>query len=54
MDNTEYREALGFLLGLTVGAVIGTATALILAPQSGARTRRQIAPQGGGVDGLGG
>ena len=43
MDNTEYREALGFLLGLTVGAVIGTATALLLAPQSGARTRRQIA-----------
>ena len=42
MDNTEYREALGFLLGLTVGAVIGTATALLLAPQSGARTRRQI------------
>ena len=45
MDNDyiEYREALGFLAGLTVGALIGTAAALLLAPQSGARTRRQIA-----------
>ena len=42
-DYNEYREALGFLAGLTVGAVIGTAAALLLAPQSGARTRRQIA-----------
>ncbi|MDP2469526.1 MAG: YtxH domain-containing protein [Candidatus Palauibacterales bacterium] len=43
MDDYEYREALGFLAGLTIGAVIGTAAALLLAPQSGARTRRQIA-----------
>jgi gas vesicle protein len=43
MEHDEYREALGFLAGLTIGAVIGTAAALLLAPQSGARTRRQIA-----------
>jgi len=43
MDHDEYREALGFLAGLTIGAVVGTAAALLLAPQSGARTRRQIA-----------
>jgi len=43
MDDSEYREAIGFLAGLTVGAVIGMAAALLLAPQSGARTRRQIA-----------
>ena len=46
MDNSEYsefREALGFLAGLTIGAVIGTTAALLMAPQSGARTRRQIA-----------
>ena len=43
MEYDEYREALGFLAGLTIGAVIGTAAALLLAPQSGARPRRQIA-----------
>ncbi|MCK5447231.1 MAG: YtxH domain-containing protein [Gemmatimonadetes bacterium] len=43
MENNEYREAIGFLAGLTIGAVIGTAAALLIAPQSGARTRRQIA-----------
>ena len=47
MDHDEYREALGFLAGLTVGAVIGTAAALLLAPQSGVRTRRQIARKAG-------
>jgi len=43
MDNSDYREALGFLAGLTIGAVVGMAGALLMAPQSGARTRRQIA-----------
>ena len=43
MDNSEYRDALSFLTGLTVGALIGTAAALLFAPQSGRRTRRQIA-----------
>ncbi|MFO7588425.1 MAG: YtxH domain-containing protein [Gemmatimonadota bacterium] len=43
MDNSEYRDTLTFLLGLAVGALIGSGAALLLAPQSGARTRRQIA-----------
>ena len=43
MEDTEYRDALSFITGLTVGALIGTAAALLLAPQSGRRTRRQIA-----------
>lgn len=43
MENDEYRDALSFLAGLTLGALIGTAAALLLAPQSGRRTRRQIA-----------
>ncbi len=43
MDSTEYRGALSFLAGLTLGALIGTGAALLLAPQSGSRTRRQIA-----------
>ena len=42
MENSEYRDALSFITGLTVGALIGTAAALLLAPQSGRRTRRQI------------
>ncbi len=46
-NNDDYREALSFLTGLTVGALIGTAAALLLAPQSGRRTRRQIARTAG-------
>ena len=43
MDNDEYRDAVTFIAGLTIGALIGTTAALLLAPQSGRRTRRQIA-----------
>jgi gas vesicle protein len=43
MDNSEYRDVLSFIAGLTVGALIGTSAALLLAPQSGRRTRRQLA-----------
>jgi gas vesicle protein len=32
-----------FLAGFVIGALVGAATALILAPQSGEATRRQIA-----------
>ncbi|MDT8435846.1 MAG: YtxH domain-containing protein [Gemmatimonadota bacterium] len=40
---SEYSDALSFLAGLTLGALIGTGAALLLAPQSGERTRRQLA-----------
>jgi gas vesicle protein len=43
VDNSEYRDALSFIVGLTLGALVGTAAALLLAPQSGRRTRRQLA-----------
>ena len=43
MDNSEYRDALSFIVGLTLGALVGTSAALLLAPQSGRRTRRQLA-----------
>lgn len=43
MDYDEYRDVLGFIAGLTIGALVGTTAALLMAPQSGARTRRQIA-----------
>jgi gas vesicle protein len=42
MGNTEYRDALSFIVGMTLGALVGTTAALLLAPQSGRRTRRQL------------
>ena len=42
MDNNE-SELGSFLAGFVIGALVGAATALILAPQSGAATRQQIA-----------
>lgn len=41
MDNNE-NELGSFLAGFIIGALVGAATALILAPQSGAATRQQI------------
>lgn len=35
-----------FLVGLLVGGAVGAITALLLAPQSGAETRRQIREKG--------
>lgn len=42
MENSEYRDTLNFLVGLAVGALIGSGAALLMAPQSGRRTRKQI------------
>src|SRR5258708_4484751 len=43
-DHNDYqmRAAMGFVAGILVGALAGAATALLLAPQSGQRTRSQI------------
>jgi gas vesicle protein len=43
-DHGEYemRAAMGFVAGIIVGGLAGAATALLLAPQSGKRTRSQI------------
>jgi gas vesicle protein len=38
----EESTAVSFLSGLIVGAAIGAGLALLLAPQSGKRTRRQL------------
>jgi gas vesicle protein len=43
VENSEYRDVLSFIVGLTLGALVGTSAALLLAPQSGRRTRRQLA-----------
>ena len=37
------RDALSFVVGLSLGALVGTSAALLLAPQSGRKTRRQLA-----------
>ncbi len=38
----EDQGILGFVVGLTFGTLLGAAAALLLAPQSGTKTRRQI------------
>jgi len=42
---TEYddeRQAFSFIIGIAVGTLLGAGFALLVAPQSGRRTRRQI------------
>ncbi|MGH7503485.1 MAG: YtxH domain-containing protein [Longimicrobiales bacterium] len=38
----EQDGALNFFVGVLVGSVIGAGVALLIAPQSGKRTRRQL------------
>ena len=49
-ENQEYRypinNILGVLVGMLVGALAGAVTMLLLAPQSGKDTRRQIQEKG--------
>lgn len=43
MARQDIQDSVTFITGLTIGALIGAASALLLAPQSGKRTRRDIA-----------
>jgi gas vesicle protein len=49
-ENQEYRyptnNILGVLVGMLIGALAGAVTMLLLAPQSGKDTRRQIQEKG--------
>lgn len=47
MEREEIHDVATFIVGLTIGALIGTVSAILLAPQSGRRTRRQIARKAG-------
>jgi gas vesicle protein len=38
----EESSALSFIAGLLIGAVLGASAALLVAPQSGQRTRRRL------------
>ena len=39
----DERSTLSFVAGLALGALIGAGAALLLAPQSGSKTRKQLA-----------
>lgn len=43
MARQDIHDSVTFIAGLTIGALIGSASALLLAPQSGKRTRRDLA-----------
>lgn len=43
MPDRDIQDSITFIAGLTVGTLIGAMTALLLAPQSGRRTRRDLA-----------
>jgi gas vesicle protein len=45
-NDLNVQRALGFLAGLLIGGLAGAGTMLLLAPQSGKRTRAQIRHQG--------
>ena len=45
-DEQNGRTALGFLAGLLIGGLAGAVTTLLMAPQSGERTRAQIQSKG--------
>ncbi len=42
MDSDQERQAVSFLSGLVLGAVIGAGVALLTSPQPGRKTRRRI------------
>jgi gas vesicle protein len=42
MDSDRERQALSFISGLVLGAIIGAGVAMLTTPQTGRRTRRRI------------
>lgn len=42
MYSEDERAAFSFITGMALGALLGAGAALLMAPQSGRRTRRQI------------
>ena len=42
MDSDQERQAVTFMSGLVLGAIIGAGVAVLTSPQPGRRTRRRI------------
>lgn len=42
MDSDREREAMSFVSGLVLGAIIGAGVAMLTAPQPGRKTRKRI------------
>ncbi len=53
MSEKNSSEFGAFLAGFVIGGLVGAATALILAPQSGSETRSQISNKGHDLQGAG-
>lgn len=51
MDFDQERQAVSFVSGLLLGAVIGAGVALLAAPQTGRKTRRRIRRAAVGIRG---
>ncbi len=51
MDFNQERQAVSFVSGLLLGAVIGAGVALLATPQTGRRTRRRIRRAAAGIRG---
>lgn len=47
MARQDIHDSVTFVVGLSIGALIGTAAALLMAPQSGKRTRRDLSRRAG-------
>ena len=45
MNSETEREAVSFVSGLVLGAIIGTGVAMLTAPQPGRKTRKRIRKQ---------
>lgn len=42
MDRSDAQDLIPFSLGILLGAAVGAGVALLLAPQSGRKTRKQL------------
>lgn len=51
MDSDQERQALSFLSGLVLGAVIGAGVAILTTPQTGRKSRRRIRRAAGRIHG---
>ncbi|MDX1646774.1 MAG: YtxH domain-containing protein [Longimicrobiales bacterium] len=51
MNSDQEREAVSFVSGLVLGAIIGAGVAMLTAPQPGRKTRKRIRKQARRIQG---